>query len=550
MKLTFDQGLARYQTDIYAIPTFLQKSSQTGEFIDLIVSPDPTIIVFAHKNATYVVEETKTVPHAWGPFPGGSTKYLYWDLNLLDGALTRGFTLYPQVISGTAPVNPAVDQHWFDTAQRQLKVWNGSKWVDKVRVFAGTYSSNAIIQPAPLGSQANLVGEFNGGSLILDSFNKPLRQADGTFVTSASELAIIDAGTTKVRLGAEIVNGAAGEYIPKFSLVQARPGRRFILARSDDWRTRIIGLVTEDLHNTEVGAVTQNGLVRNEQWNWPEESIGRPIFCGVTGEVTLVPPVIGVCQVVGYVFDRDSVYLSIQAPIILDDVTQEASPTPPPLNPPPLADFAATPLVGTAPLAVHFTSLALHNPTAYDWDFENDGVTDSTAASPWHIFNLPGKYDVRLRVSNQHGQDDELKLSYITVNAPVSSNQNTNLDIQLSGPLQVAVGERFTLSITVSNAGLRTATSVTRAITVNDVGNLTPALSNLPTGSTTTRSGNATLVSLPVLASLATGGFATSSFSITAPTSDGSIKVVGEVLSPEQDVTRSDNVAELSIKVK
>lgn len=550
MKLTFSQGLARYQTDVYATPTFLQKSSQTGEFIDLIVSPDPTIIIFAHKNAAYVVEETKTVTHAWGPFPQAGTKYLYWDINLLDASITRGFTLFPQIISAVAPQNPSVDQHWFDTSQSQLKVWNGSKWIEKVRVFAASYSSSAVIQPMPLGTQANLIGHFEAGNLVLDAYNKPLRQSDGTFVTSATELSIINAAAKKVKFEAEIISGMADEYIPKFSLVQMQPNRRLILARSDDWRSRIAGLVNEDLYDSEVGNVTTDGLIRNEQWHWPVDSIGRPIFCGLTGQVTLTPPTAGVNQIAGYVFDTDSIYLNIQSVTILDDIVHEVVAAPATPNPPPIADFYAQPLVGSAPLSVTFTNQSLHNPTGFDWDFKGDGSAKASTQHAIYTYTQPGNYTVKLKVSSPFGEDWEIKTGYITVNSSIPSGLYTNLGIQLNGPLQVARGENFVLTAVVSNDGHRNATNVRRTITIEDEGNDSPAIVGLPTGATTQAVGKAIAVSLPMLP-LATGGNVAVSITINAPLSHaGTIKITGVVTSPEQDVTLSDNVTTLSIKVK
>ena len=106
MKIGFRQGIVRYQTDIDGRSTFLQRSSQDAQYIDLIVSPDPTIITFAQRGANYVFEETKTVRRAWGPF-SGTTQYLYWDLNVLTAELTRGFTAFAPIVAGVAPPSPS-----------------------------------------------------------------------------------------------------------------------------------------------------------------------------------------------------------------------------------------------------------------------------------------------------------------------------------------------------------------------------------------------------------------------------------------------------------
>ena len=92
---------------------------------------------------------------------------------------------------------------------------------------------------------------------------------------------------------------------------------------------------------------------------------------------------------------------------------------PPPPPPPgaPVAAFTASPTSGTAPLAVTFSDASTGAPTAYAWDFDNDGAVDSTAASPSHTFTSAGLYTVKLTVSNANGADDEVKVGYINVQA-------------------------------------------------------------------------------------------------------------------------------------
>lgn len=547
MRLTFRQGILRYQTDVYSTPTFLQKSSQTGEYINLVVSPDPTIIAFAHRGATYIVEESKSVQQAWGPFSQGGSKYLFWDINLLSGALTRGFTSLPQIVSTTPPVNPAEDQHWFDKSQHLMRVWNGTKWIEKIRVFAATYSSQAIIVPESLGSQAAEVGEFDGGNIVLDAYNKPLRQSDGSFVTSATDLAIINAATKKVRFEAEIVNGMAEEYIPKFSLVQITPGSMLRLARSNDWKSRIVGIVLEDLYQSEVGLVTVDGLVRNEQWNWPAESIGRPIFCGITGEVTLTPPQVGVSQVAGFVYSTDSVILDVHNVTILDVPAE--TPAPPIPTPAPIANFTASVQAGVAPLTVQFGNTSLNGPSTLAWDFNNDGTVDSTLPDPVFTYSSPGTYTVRLTATNNFGQDSEVKSDFIVVDSAQIPDQLTNLEIQLNGPLQVTPNQTFAINVVVSNAGFKTATDVARIIEIDDIGSQALQLTNLPTGSTTTRGNAMTVLSLPSIPTVQSGQFVTSSFTISA-SSLGTANIRGMVGSQESDSTMSDNSTSLSIKVK
>lgn len=552
MNLTFRQGLARYQTDISANPTFLQRSAGAGNFIDLLVQPDPTIIVFAHKTANYIVEETKTVRNAWGPFSGSQTQYLYWDVNMVTGEVTRGVTLFPPMYAGTSPVNPIVDQHWFDTNDVVMRVWNGGKWVEKIRVFAAYLSSGGIIRPYPIGSQAGITGNFEGGNIVLDSYNKPLRQSDGTFVTTTTSMIIVNNSAKKIKFEAEVMSGMANEPIPQFSLVQFRAGRRIHLARSTEYLSRIAGIVTEDLYTNEPGYVTTDGLIRNETWSWPANKVNRPLFCGPNGQLTLTPPTEGVLQVAGFVYDTDAVYINIFPPIILDDV--RAIVVPPPVPPTPLApvaDFYATPITGSAPLTVTFSSTSTGSPISYEWDFTNDGTIDATTATAGYTYAVPGIYSVRFKATNEYGSDEEIKNALVNVTQGAETGTYTNLGVKLGGPSQIQRNQPFNVSITVNNDGYLAATNTARTISIPDVGDEQIIVTNLPVGSTKTRSGKITVINLPVIPILNTGAvYGPMFFTVQAPSRKGALKIQAMVHSPETDATIGDNTASISIEVR
>lgn len=79
----------------------------------------------------------------------------------------------------------------------------------------------------------------------------------------------------------------------------------------------------------------------------------------------------------------------------------------------PIVDFIGTPTTGDIGLVATFTDLSTGNPTTWFWDF-GDG-TSSTSQNPVHTYNDPGSYDVYLRVENEAGHGELLKLQYITV---------------------------------------------------------------------------------------------------------------------------------------
>src|SRR5690606_3596878 len=68
--------------------------------------------------------------------------------------------------------------------------------------------------------------------------------------------------------------------------------------------------------------------------------------------------------------------------------------------PQPEAAFIASPDFGQAPLTVNFTNQSFGNITSYAWDFNGDGVADSTAANPpAYTYTQPGDYTVSLIVT-------------------------------------------------------------------------------------------------------------------------------------------------------
>ncbi|HVM59765.1 MAG TPA: PKD domain-containing protein [Verrucomicrobiae bacterium] len=68
---------------------------------------------------------------------------------------------------------------------------------------------------------------------------------------------------------------------------------------------------------------------------------------------------------------------------------------------PPVANFAAAPTAGAAPLAVTFTDIPSNSPTAWYWTFGDGGT--STTESPSHTYANPGSYSAQLIASNSGG---------------------------------------------------------------------------------------------------------------------------------------------------
>ncbi len=68
----------------------------------------------------------------------------------------------------------------------------------------------------------------------------------------------------------------------------------------------------------------------------------------------------------------------------------------------PVADFRANVTGGYVPLSILFTDFS-QNATSRSWDFDNDGVADSTDKAPVYVYPVSGTYTVNLTVNNANG---------------------------------------------------------------------------------------------------------------------------------------------------
>ncbi|MGB1288400.1 MAG: PKD domain-containing protein, partial [Aggregatilineales bacterium] len=106
--------------------------------------------------------------------------------------------------------------------------------------------------------------------------------------------------------------------------------------------------------------------------------------------------------------------------------------------PAPLAGFTATAIEGEAPLVVQFMNTSEGDITTHAWDFDGDGVTDSTDANPLYTYTEPGDYEVTLTVSGAGGSS-EPEYEYILVDAAQPPEVDFSMSVSSGiAPLSVA----------------------------------------------------------------------------------------------------------------
>jgi parallel beta-helix repeat protein len=168
--------------------------------------------------------------------------------------------------------------------------------------------------------------------------------------------------------------------------------------------------LTADTEDNQIGQAVDITFTDDEDWRTAISRIrvnGREI----DGENYSLSP--GKISIVADVFDQAGEYniAVIAEGYSMVTVTQSMASGP-------VAAFTVDKTSGPAPLTVQFTDESTENPTSWAWDFDNDGVVDSTEQNPSYEYTAVGTYTVKLTVSNDLGSDEEIKEDYITVTDP------------------------------------------------------------------------------------------------------------------------------------
>lgn len=296
MKLTFRQGVVSHQTSGFLF--------SSGGNIDLRAADRPVIVTVAHKGTDYVFTEDESVTSAWpGPFDSTKNYWLYWDFDLsqFGGACppnngssftckrTFGRTERQPISTGIEPANPQAGQMWYDTSNFQHFEWNGTNWVEKLRVFAAWIQNGGSII-TPLGSLApgstipsfigTQIGDYSnvlGGRPLYTELGVTIQRDDGTLLTTEDQFFADKTRVDAIRLESNVSRAQSmANALDAFSIVAydqtgqpptAEAGR-IRACTYNDVESTVIGLLTEQLLIGEVGAVIIEGVVSNSAWNW------------------------------------------------------------------------------------------------------------------------------------------------------------------------------------------------------------------------------------------------------------------------------------------
>lgn len=123
----------------------------------------------------------------------------------------------------------------------------------------------------------------------------------------------------------------------------------------------------------------------------------------------------------------------------------------------PVASFVGSPLVLYVNDTVQFnSSTSTGNITTYAWDFQNDGVVDSSATNPSYAYPLAGTYSVNLTVTGPGGSNTLVRTSYV-VAYPLPRITSFCGPIVYPNELDAPSIARFGLNFTVNASSLPVA---------------------------------------------------------------------------------------------
>ena len=82
---------------------------------------------------------------------------------------------------------------------------------------------------------------------------------------------------------------------------------------------------------------------------------------------------------------------------------------------PRFADFVAEPTVGVGVTTVQFTDMSAGDVLSWAWDFQSDGIIDSTEQNPSYTYRHDGIYSVTLTITTPTCEDTITKYDYISI---------------------------------------------------------------------------------------------------------------------------------------
>ncbi len=342
MLIPFQQGIVQYGT-LNGIQQFLVLN---GTNITLNVTSVPVIVTLSQLDANYLINETVSVPNAWSVTSVNTPSWLYWDINTVTGKRTFGVTYVEPVIAPIAPSNPSDTQMWFNTSNNTMNVFSASanQWSIVIRAFAAQlldgqfYSVSIGLPNLPYaGTQAGLNNQITAGEIVFDENGAAVLRSNKTFFTTVTAFFTEDNVITSGSLQTNKLIITATQNIPAGYIVAILPNNNARLASYNDIGNEILAISNEVILQGNVGQVTLNGIISNQEWSWENSNTGNPLWINGSGElVTTNPHVLNALNYmqnavpIGAIYDNNTIIFnppSVGSNTVITQSTQSSNQT-------------------------------------------------------------------------------------------------------------------------------------------------------------------------------------------------------------------------------
>ncbi len=286
MLIPFQQGIVQYG-NLNGAQQFLILN---GTNITLNVGSVPVIVTLSQLDTNYLITETATITNAWSITSINASCWLFWDINTLTGERTFGVTYVRPVFGPSIPSNPVDTQMWFNTTTNVMNLYSAhlNQWSVVIRVFAAALTNGQFVPmglgiPPNLpfaGTQVGLNNQINAGEIVFDQNGAAILRSNTTFFTTVTTFFTQDNVITTGSLATNKLMVTAEENIPAGYVVALLPNGNARLALYSDIGNEILAISNEVILQTNVGEVTLNGVISNQQWSWGNSNTGNSLWIG------------------------------------------------------------------------------------------------------------------------------------------------------------------------------------------------------------------------------------------------------------------------------
>ena len=244
-------------------------------------------ITVSHGTSEYLISEPKrnSTLIAWvGPFNALVENWLFWDIDTKSTQLSYVSTTIPPLYQSSSPLLPVANTHWFNTSDNIMRVWNGTSWIEKIRVYAGKLSNNILLELAPVGSsQSGNNSPYNSGVILYNTNKLPIRKSLSAFLTTADTLLYDNENLSATNIEAKTIWAQVTENVNAYSIVATLSDGTLKLANASDVGVSNLGIAMDNAILGNHVSVVLQGKITNLAWNW--STINQLLWVSISGQL-------------------------------------------------------------------------------------------------------------------------------------------------------------------------------------------------------------------------------------------------------------------------